>query len=59
MFTPWLKSINKMSQISHIPEISIILVSFTNTGENVQKWTRVVSTRRWVILVARTRQKKR
>ena len=24
----------------------------TDTGENVQKWTRVFSTRRWVILVA-------
>ena len=31
----------------------------TYTGENVQKWTRVFSTRRWVILVARTRRKKR
>ena len=30
----------------------------TDTGENVQKWTRVLSTRRWVILVARTRRKK-
>ena len=30
----------------------------TDTGENVQKWTRVFSTRRWVILVARTRRKK-
>ena len=29
-----------------------------DTGENVQKWTRVFSTRRWVILVARTRRKK-
>ena len=31
----------------------------TDTGENVQKWTRVFSTRRWVILVARTCRKKR
>ena len=31
----------------------------TDTGENVQKWTRVFSTRRRVILVARTRRKKR
>ena len=31
----------------------------TDTGENVQTWTRVFSTRRWVILVARTRRKKR
>ena len=31
----------------------------TDTGETVQKWTRVFSTRRWVILVARTRRKKR
>ena len=30
-----------------------------DTGENVQKWTRVFSTRRWVILVARTGRKKR
>ena len=34
-------------------------VVLTDTGENVQKWTRVFSTRRWVILVARTRRKKR
>ena len=33
--------------------------TFTDTSENVQKWTRVSSTRRWVILVARTRRKKR
>ena len=33
--------------------------SSTDTGENVKKWTRVFSTRRWVILVARTRRKKR
>ena len=32
--------------------------SLTNTGKNAQKWTRVFSTRRWVILVARTRRKK-
>ena len=31
----------------------------TDTGEKVQRWTRVFSTRRWVILVARTRRKKR
>ena len=31
----------------------------TKTGENVQKWTRIFSSRRWVILVARTRRKKR
>ena len=30
----------------------------TDTGENVQKWTRVFSTRRWVILVVQTRRKK-
>ena len=29
-----------------------------DTGENVQKWTRVFSTRRWILLVARTRRKK-
>ena len=33
--------------------------SLTDTGENVQKWTRVFSTRRWVNLVARMRRKKR
>ena len=33
--------------------------TLTDTGENVQKWTRVFSTRRWVRLVARTRRKKR
>ena len=33
--------------------------NLTDTGENVQKWTRVFSTRCWVILVARTRRKKR
>ena len=33
--------------------------NLTNTGENVQKWTRVFSTRRWAILVARTRRKNR
>ena len=31
----------------------------TDTGENVQKWTRGFSTRRWVILVARKRRKRR
>ena len=31
----------------------------TDTGENVQKWTRVFSTPRWVVLVARTRRKKK
>ena len=30
----------------------------SDTGENVQKWTRVFSTRRWAILVARTGRKK-
>ena len=35
------------------------LGSLTDTRENVQKWTRVFSTGRWVILVARTRRKKR
>ena len=30
----------------------------TDIGENVQKWTRVFLTRRWVILVTRTRRKK-
>ena len=31
----------------------------TDTGENVKKWTRVFSTRCLIILVARTRRKKR
>ena len=31
----------------------------SNTGESVQKWTRIFSTRRWVIFVARTRRKKK
>ena len=39
--------------------IIIKLMHLTDTGENVQKWTRVFSTRRWVILVARTRRKKK
>ena len=33
--------------------------SLTDTGEMVQKWTRVFSALRWVILVARTRRKKK
>ena len=33
--------------------------NLTDTGKNVQKWTRVFSTPRLVILVARTRRKKR
>ena len=36
-----------------------LIFILTDTGENVQKWTRVFSTRRWVILVARTRRKKK
>ena len=36
----------------------VLFLDLTDTGENVQKWTRVFSTRRWVILVARTRRKK-
>ena len=31
--------------------------TLTDTGENVEKWTRVFSTRSWVILVALTRRK--
>ena len=31
----------------------------SDAGEKVQKWTRLISTRRWVILVARTRRIKR
>ena len=34
-------------------------MTLTDTGENVQMWTRVFSTRRWVILVAWTRRKKK
>ena len=33
-------------------------MSLIDTGKNVQKWTQVFSTRRWVKLVARTRRKK-
>ena len=33
-------------------------IYLADTSENVQKWTRVFSTRRWVILVARTRRRK-
>ena len=33
-------------------------IDLTDTGENVQKWTRVFSTRLLVILVARTHRKK-
>ena len=40
----------------HFIHVSKVL---TDTGENVQKWTRVFSTRHWVRLVARTRRKKR
>ena len=40
-----------VSEISEIPHL-------TDTGENAKKWTRVFSTQRWVILVARTRRKK-
>ena len=39
--------------ISGVSPVEIL----TDTGENVQKWTRVFSTRRWVILVTRTRRK--
>ena len=38
--------------------IFFLIFNLIDTGENVQKWTRVFSTRRWVILVARTRRKK-
>ena len=31
----------------------------TDTGEKVQKWTRLFPTRRWVILVARMRREKK
>ena len=37
----------------------MILSALIDTGENVQKWTRVFSTRRWVKLVARTRREKK
>ena len=37
----------------------VLKSTLTDTGENVQKWTRLFSTRRWVILVAWTRRKKR
>ena len=37
----------------------LIFQILTDTGANVRKWTRVFSTQRWVILVARTRRKKK
>ena len=37
----------------------LTLKYLTDAGEKVQKWTRLISTRRWVILVARTRRKKK
>ena len=37
---------------------ALIVSILTDTGENFQKWTRVFSTRRWVISVARTSRKK-
>ena len=43
--------------LNEIHVICIIRI-ITDTGENVQKWTRVFSTRRWVLLVARTCRKK-
>ena len=36
----------------------LFCILLTDTGENVKKLTRVFSTRRWVILVARMRRKK-
>ena len=39
--------------------IIIKLMHLTDTGENVQEWTRVFSTRCWVILVARTHRNKK
>ena len=39
--------------------VRVMFVGLTDTGEKVQKWARVFSTRRWVILVARTRRKNR
>ena len=39
--------------------VMLMFVGLTDTGENVQKWTRLFSTRRLGILVARTRREKR
>ena len=52
MKNPDLKSAKSECEISKKYEL-------TDTGENVLKWTPVFSTRRWVILVARTRRQKR
>ena len=45
------------SMLNEIHVICIIRI-ITDTDENVQKWTRVFSTRRLVLLVARTCRKK-
>ena len=54
----WFRLLSRVS-LSVLLTIGRIYVKLTDTGENVQKWTRVFSTRRRVILVARTRRKKR
>ena len=51
---PW-KIVNIFSSIC---AYHLFFWALTDTGENVQKWTRVFSTRHWVILVARTCRKK-
>ena len=43
---------------SSISRMEFRFENLTDKGENVQKWTRIFSTRRWVILVARKRRKK-
>ena len=51
---------NGLDLISYVVGLLILRKDrLTDTGKNVQKWTRVFPTRRWVILVARTRRKKR
>ena len=52
-----LQPAGSVEYLSHISDFEVV-ISLTDTGENVQKWTRLFSTQRWVILVARTRRKK-
>ena len=55
----WIKNIRCLnSQAKKYKIYNLSSKKLTDTGENVQKWTRVFSIRRWVILVARTRRKK-
>ena len=51
------KSLSQLS-IINLKDLLLSFQNLTDTGENIQKWTRVFSTRCWVILVAQTRTKK-